>query len=107
MQLGAINTNCPHSVDVGVRCGIEVDRNCTEGTVRLQGGTSSRGRVEICYNNTWGTICNDFWDTSEARVVCRQLGFTTGKVFIDFKVVVTAEKNCMHAVNRPGCSVWH
>ncbi len=44
------------------------------GNVRLQGGAnSSEGRVEICLNNEWGTVCDQMWDVSDARVVCRQL----------------------------------
>ena len=48
---------------------------CLDGEVRLRDGESSdRGRVEICNNNTWGTICDQSWSALEARVVCIQLG---------------------------------
>ena len=54
-------------------------RNCfVEGEVRLRGGNISReGRVEMCSGGVWGTVCDDGWGTSDARVVCRQLGYPT------------------------------
>ena len=49
---------------------------CPEGNIRLIGGSvADEGRVELCTNNAWGTVCDDGWDSADANVVCRQLGF--------------------------------
>ena len=44
----------------------------------MDGSTVKEGRVEVCYSRQYGTVCDDFWDEPEARVVCRQLDYTSG-----------------------------
>jgi len=41
----------------------------------VNGTSIYEGRVEICWNETWGTVCDVFWSGFEAQVACRQLGF--------------------------------
>lgn len=51
--------------------------NCSDGDVRLVDGTApTEGRVEICFNRTWGTICGSGFGRLDAGVVCQQLGYS-------------------------------
>lgn len=48
---------------------------CADGNVRLRNGAAANeGRVEICYNNQWGPVCDQAWNYRKAMVTCRQLG---------------------------------
>ncbi len=51
---------------------------CREGSLRLVDGSShNEGRVEVCLDGRWGTVCNDGWTEREVSLVCSRLGFPT------------------------------
>ncbi len=52
--------------------------DCADGDIRLVGGETTReGRVEICYDRVWGTVCGRDWDSVDAGIACKQLGFSS------------------------------
>ena len=72
---------CGHYEDAGVIC---QEPECNSSDIRLVIGsnvtTGDRGRVEVCFNGVWGTVCDNYWDALDARVVCNQLGHPSGGI---------------------------
>ena len=62
---------------------------CRTGAVRLIGpenvevGTLE-GRVEVCINNAWGTVCDNLFGQEDAETVCSSISgfYRTGELTI-------------------------
>ena len=57
-----------------------IDTTCEEDAVRLVGGHSTKeGRVQVCHNAEWHSVCSDEWTDSEAvaDVICSTIGYSS------------------------------
>eukprot|EP00079_Xenopus_tropicalis_P038158 XP_017951929.1 PREDICTED: antigen WC1.1-like [Xenopus tropicalis] len=59
--------NCQHKEDVGVICSESTD-------LRLVGGTHEcEGRVEVYYNGSWTSVCDNAMGENTVSIICKQL----------------------------------
>ena len=48
--------------------------SCKDGDLKLVGANSeNEGRLELCFDQRWGTINGDGWTHTDTQVACRQL----------------------------------
>lgn len=89
--------NCDHSRDAGVFCEFPEKK-------RLQGGQlDSEGSVEFNYGGTWHPYCDDGWNVSDAKVVCRELGYWTANSTLYFSSHFGGATSTVYKVD-PQCS---
>ena len=63
---------------------------CNDRDLRVVNGTSPReGRVEVCYNQAWGTICNVVYGMHAAEILCTALDFE-GEIVTHIQTVYIA-----------------
>ena len=67
-----IHNNCTHVI-----------ASCKDGDLKLVGGKSeNEGRLEVCFDQRWGTINGDGWTHTDTQVACRQLGYSTSGILV-------------------------
>lgn len=51
---------------------------CVDRDVRIAASSvgSRSGRIEVCVNSSWGTICGNSWNDADASVACSQSGYS-------------------------------
>ena len=63
---------------------------CTPGQIRLVNGSSANeGRVEMCLDGVWGTLCGNFWIEVDSLVTCRQLGYNDYSKYFSLTIAKT------------------
>ena len=63
--------------------------NCITGDVRLVNGVlESEGRLEVCINQVWGTVCGRSWSFQDSVVACRQLGHQELGTIINCSIII-------------------
>ncbi|XP_019859778.1 PREDICTED: scavenger receptor cysteine-rich domain superfamily protein-like [Amphimedon queenslandica] len=81
MESNGSKSDCLGHEDAAVICQAlnTLSSNCTNFDVQLVDEVSlNKGKVQICINGVWGLLCSNSIDKNDARVICSQLGYSTG-----------------------------
>lgn len=80
---------------------------CSNGDLRLVDGNGHlEGRVEICYDGVWGTVCSDHWGRAEVSVVCRHLGYSSSGSVILPESQDTRLHDSLRWSSKDKCTIW-
>ncbi|XP_022100561.1 deleted in malignant brain tumors 1 protein-like [Acanthaster planci] len=80
------NHDCVHGEDAGVTCS-EYMATMPPGkidlsNIHLDGNLATKGIVQGWKNGQFVDVCSDDWDLNDAKLICRQLGYSTSGVFV-------------------------
>lgn len=78
-----------------------MDVGCTDYDIRLINGNTVdplEGRVEVCINNAWGTVCDTGFSVNDAQVICTQLGHPFNGMFRDSSILSVVYSICLIGV---------
>ncbi len=69
---------CSHSTGIGLA------DECTAGSIKLVGGVvHNEGRVEVCSDSRWGTVCSTGLTERDAGHMCSRLGYTSTSKYVN------------------------
>lgn len=46
----------------------------------IDGSNITQGVLEVCFDGTWGSVCDNYWTTPDAEIACKQLGFASAGI---------------------------
>ncbi|XP_053387201.1 deleted in malignant brain tumors 1 protein-like [Mercenaria mercenaria] len=92
----SMGVNCDHSNDAGVVCSYPYQKRLSNGR------SQSQGRVEFLQSGTWYSYCDDGWNISDAKVICREIGYWSTNPAVSYNS--TYGNGRSNYVVRPQCN---
>ena len=115
---GDVLTGLSRTFTVAGEVVLPEDNPGNDGDLRLRDGAAAHeGRLEVFLNGKWGTVCDDFFDTDDAEVACRQLGYDAaisigdadgyGPIWMDNLQCTGSEDRLVDCEYHDSPNCWH